>query len=163
VEHQSGWQSWHLRSRWRTALGDQVRPREAAAVEHEQAVGAWTGKRGMDFDAEVTNLTMGCSGQAWLGGMHQLNACCTRAFVSGVQKLMICSMPFWVFHDRQWPASRLHAHLLAGAGLPRRSVTSPRGGLWAHDRQMARNSAVIMFCVHAGTARGCPQQRWRGR
>jgi hypothetical protein len=43
---------------------------------------------------------------------------------------MIGSMPFWVFHDRQWPASRLHAHLLADADLPRRSVTSPRGGLW---------------------------------
>jgi hypothetical protein len=64
MEHQSGRQSWHVRSRWWTALGDQIK---AAAVEHEQAVGVRTGKRGMDFDAEVTNLTMGCSGpgQAW--------------------------------------------------------------------------------------------------
>ena len=63
----------------------------------------------MGFDAEVTNLTMA----RWLGTMHRLNACCTRVFVSGAQKLMICSMPFWVFHDGQWPASRLHARLLA--------------------------------------------------
>ena len=65
-----GWH-WAIRSR-------------AAAVEREQAVGVRTGKRGMDFDAEVTNLTMGCSGpgQAWRNGparcvLHQ--SVCVRS------------------------------------------------------------------------------------
>lgn len=85
---------------------------KAAAVghEHEQA-----GRRGWDRQSEgciwvqsATNLT---NGPGRLGRPHQLDACCTRTIVSGVQKMMICSMPFWVFHDRQWPASRLQARL----------------------------------------------------
>lgn len=87
--------------------------------------------------------------------MHQLNACCTRAFVSGVQKLMICSMPLWVIHDRQWPASRLHAHLL---DLPRCSVTSARGGPWFHDSKLVH---VIVLYGHAEEVRSIFHQRWR--